>query len=443
MRTPHLPGERSRGHDLLTQILHYALTAVFIRGIQVLTTPILTRLLPPSEYGYSVVFQQSVNLVSWVAILGLATALSQVAMKRPEEYRDAVKTSFWFVVVLNVLLLPLLPWAAARGTRFFALPDNLLLLAAPMGFLLGCFNLFQSTLIAAKRSVEANRYTIINFTGAGLLLIVFLLAGERTWMARVESYAIIVVFLFAATLRAFLPHLRQARFRWDLLGSMLRFGVPTIFAGISYTLFTYADRMLLTRYRGSEEMGLYSFVCVIGLLPLMISASALSAFTPHLYDLLRHGDAAQVKRLARWLSLGMAGICVAVTGAARPLAMLFAGPDYHGALPAVPILTVYSFASWTMGYASVYLLFHEGTRFLSLSWVVVTALNVVLNVLFIPRYGYLAAAWTTLVAGVVHAFVVTIWIRWRYDVRHTGNAWNLGILALAVVGLLGWVTLVR
>lgn len=436
-----MPLERLRGNGLLAQILHYTLAAVFIRGVQVLTTPIITRLLPPTEYGYSVVFLQTVNLISGVAVLGTAASLSQVYLKRHEEFADTVKSVLLFVVALDLLaLLPLLLLVPAVA-GYFALPASLFYFALPLGGALGLYTLFQSTLIASKRSVEINRYTIVNFSGAGLLFIVFLLLGERSWLARAHSYSIIVAVLTLVTVREFLPTLRSGRFRWDRLRYALRFGIPTILAGISYVLFTYADRILLTRYRDPEEMGLYSFVCVIGLLPLLVSAAAMSAFTPHFYDALRNGDQDRIRRHAARLTAGVVMACVAVTLTARPLAMIFAGPAYHGALPAVPILTLYSFAHFTLAYVALYVLYHEGTRFLSLSWLAAALANIALNVVFIPRYGYVAAAWTTLVTASAHVLATVLWVRWHYGVRQTGNTWNLLILALGIVGLVLWVRL--
>jgi O-antigen/teichoic acid export membrane protein len=440
MKGVRIPLERLRDSGLLAQILHYTLAAAFIRGVQVLTTPVITRLLPPGEYGYSVVFVQSVNLIAGVAVLGTATSMSQVYLKRPQDFPDTVKSVLLFVIGVNLVALPFLFLLVPGVADFFALPRRVFDYALPLGAALGIYTLFQSTLTAAKRSIEINRYTILNFTGAGLLFIVFLLLGERTWIARAHSYSIIVLLLFLATLRGFWPYLRAGAFRGEQLGYALRFGVPTIFAGISYVLFTYADRILLTRYRDPQEMGLYSFACVIGLLPLLVSHAAVTAFMPHFYDSLRDGDHDRIRRRSLRLTAGVVVTCITVSLAAQPLARIFAGADYHGALPAVPILALYSFSHFTLARAVLDVLYHEGTRFLSLTWIGAALLNIGLNVVFIPQHGYMAAAWTTLVTGSLHALVTALWVRWRYGVRQGGNVWNLAILVAAGLVLALWMS---
>jgi O-antigen/teichoic acid export membrane protein len=429
---------RLKSKGLFAQILHYTLTVVFIRGLQVLLTPVITRLLPPAEYGYSVIFLQSVNLISGVAVFGLSAALTQVYLRRRDDFADTLKSVVLFVVVANVMLLPFLPWAARVIADTFVLPVALLYYAGPVGVVLGSFTLLSAVLIAEKRSLAATRYSILNVSGAGLLFILFLLAGERTYLARVHSYAIIVAILLMATMREFAPTLRRGAWSWLKLRWALRYGLPTIFSGISFILFTYADRVLLTRYRSAEEMGLYSFVCVIGLLPLLLSGSALTAFGPHLYARLNAGDLHTVKQLSHRMSLAVVLLCLLVAFLARPLAMFMADASYQIAVPAIPILALYSFAYYTMTYSATYLLYHEATAALSGTYIFALVVNIALNLAFIPKYGYIAAAWTTLAAGVLHALLVVALARLRYHVHTTGALLNIVALLLGCVALVVW-----
>lgn len=430
--------ERSKRSGLVAQILHYTLTVVFIRGMQVLLTPVITRLLPPAEYGYSIIFLQTANLVAGIAIFGLSASLSQVYLRRQEDFADTLKSVLLFLCVVNLALVAAMPWLARAIAGFFALPVELLYYAFPIGIMVGAYMLLSAVLIAQQRSLAANRYSIVNFTGAGLLFIVFLIAGERTYLARAHSYMIIAVILLLAAIREFAPAIRHGSFSWSKLRYALRFGVPTVFSGISFMLLIYADRALLTRYHGAEEMGLYSFVCVIGLLPLLLSGTALTAFGPHLYAKLNTGDAPGVKRLSHRLSLAVALSCLLVALFARPLATLMAGAAYHAALPIVPVLALYSFAYYTMTYSATYLLYNEATAALSGTYIFALIVNITLNMAFIPEHGYRAAAWTTLTAGTLHAILVVGLVRVRYHVRTTGALLNLVALLLGCLAVALW-----
>jgi len=432
---------RLRSSGLLMQILHYTLTALFIRGLQVLLTPIITRLLVPADYGYTVVFLQSVNLISGIAMFGMGASLTQVYLKRPQDFPDTLKSVLVLVGIVGLVVTALVPRLALFLATALSLPSVLVYFAIPVGIAYGVYTLYLAILIARQRSILATRYSLVNVSAAGLLFIVFLLAGERSYLARVYSYTIITAILLIASIRGFLPYLKQASFSQRHLSYALRFGIPAMFSGISYILFTYADRVILTRYRTGEEMGLFSFACVIGLLPLLLSGSALTAFNPHIYKRLRAGDAAGIKRLSHLLSLAVAATCLLVSLLARPLAVILADPSYHAAIQVVPILALYSFAFYMMSYSGTYLLYYEATSALASTYAAAALLNIVLNLRFIPEHGYVAAAWTTLASGIVHALLVAGLVRGRYGVRSTGSLLNLALLLLGGLALVLWVAL--
>jgi O-antigen/teichoic acid export membrane protein len=86
--------------------------------------------------------------------------------------------------------------------------------------------------------------------------------------------------------------------------------------------------------------------------------------------------------------------------AARPIARLLFGAQFIGAAPALPILMA-AFVSISFGYlaGNMVVILELQNRFVRYA-AVGLILNAALNVLFIPRYGFIAAAWITLLTEV-------------------------------------------
>jgi PST family polysaccharide transporter len=197
------------------------------------------------------------------------------------------------------------------------------------------------------------------------------------------------------------PHVARA-------GQLLKDSWPLFLSGIAIVIYMRIDQVMLGQMFDDKAVGVYSVAVRISevwyFLPVIITASLF----PTIIATRKRNEAeyyAQLQRLFDlmvWLAIGIA---LPMMLLATPLVTLLFGPAYDkaGAVLAVHIWTwVFVF----LGVASSKWFVVENRQLLSLQRTLLGALlNVVLNLVLIPRYGAIGAAWATLFAQAAAALV--------------------------------------
>ncbi len=228
------------------------------------------------------------------------------------------------------------------------------------------------------------------------------------------------------------------RFSRPELRRMLAYGLPLIPASLALWGVNLLDRSLLYKLGPKPDTGQYAVANRFGsLLMFLVTAFAL-AFGPFQLALWRE-DADLEKhvrsRALTYLTIGLVGTAVLLSLFAREIVRLIS-PSYTSAYEAVGMLTM----SVALFGISNLVLFGIGiTRrmgYVAIYTVVALTLNVVLNLVLIPRWGMLGSAFATLIAyGALAAFYYhrsQILYPTPYALGKTVRTVVLGGLAMAV-----------
>jgi O-antigen/teichoic acid export membrane protein len=191
------------------------------------------------------------------------------------------------------------------------------------------------------------------------------------------------------------------RERWRAL---LRVGLTLGAAGMLVTLYVKLDQVLVFVYAGSHQAGLYGAAYRILDQIQFIPSSVMTTLFP-LIATAHPRERERVRGLrqaaAEYLTMASLPALAFTVVAAGPIIALLFGPQYAQAAPALPIL-MGAFVSISFGYlaGNMVVILELQRRFLRYA-AVGLLLNASLNIVLIPRYGFLAAAWITLLTEVV------------------------------------------
>jgi len=199
--------------------------------------------------------------------------------------------------------------------------------------------------------------------------------------------------------------IRGTRRLWS---ELVRTAVPLSIGSLLILAYAKIDGLIVYTISGSSAAGLYGSVCRIveqaGFVPLSLVVT-LMPIVSRLYPS-RIGDA---RRLLQFALDVLAMFALPALGftlvASRPLMELIYGPHFVEASAALPIL-MGAFVLICFGYAlGVFtLVLGLQSRFARYA-LAALCLNVALNLVLVPPYGYMAAAWVTLVT---EAFIMTL-----------------------------------
>jgi PST family polysaccharide transporter len=205
----------------------------------------------------------------------------------------------------------------------------------------------------------------------------------------------IALILFAAFHRGFL--LRPWRFLSTQAREYVRYGFPIAASGLAVGIYYRIDQVMLHYMRGDRVLG--GYVAAVNLTEVFggVPMALMSSLLPILSQFASHEDRFdQYLRISfRSMMAVVFGVCAFVSPLATPIIHLFYGSKLAAAAPLLTVL-IWSEVPMFFGVVISYALIAKNLQnYVALSSGVGAALNVLLNLFLIPRWGALGAAWAT------------------------------------------------
>ena len=288
---------------------------------------------------------------------------------------------------------------------------------------------------------------------AGIAIALILLFGKNIEFLIVGQAISLAIFLplaihWSGWQRPTLQGMQSVRL-WHTLRRMAVYGLPMMLWFLSSSLLDLGDRYVIQWFRGSAEVGIYSvnYSLMAGIV-MLINVPVGVVLGPLLFEQWSRRDlAGTTKTLGQMTTLYVVIACALLGAgalASEPLVRLLLGKEFHvGQSFLVPILLARAVWGASMiGQKSLEL--REKTRTMMVVAVLSALLNLLLNLWLVPRYGYIAAAYTTLVSyifytGLIYAETRSV-VPWTIDrgPALTAMVAALGAYALAALASRTW-----
>jgi O-antigen/teichoic acid export membrane protein len=199
-----------------------------------------------------------------------------------------------------------------------------------------------------------------------------------------------------------------------LWSELLRRGLPFAYAGAMITAFAQVDTVMLERMRDAREVGFYGAPAQIleglTLIPRVLSYAlipTLAALHQQRSPLVQ----ALYRRGCKYLLL--TGLPIAAFGAiaARPFVLAIFHGDYGPSVPAARILIPAAAFMFLSNFGETTLACIDRWRSIVVVSTLALLLNVGLNLVWIPRYGYMGAAASTLATEAAYFLMTSLAVR--------------------------------
>ncbi len=408
--------------------MKYAPALVIPALVGMISLPILTRLFPPQEYGYYTL------VVSTNSILLLLLGWLPMSIVRfyPSYEKENIE---------GVLIRTAMTWlwiTVAALTLIYGLSVYFLKVKLPQGlremFLVGVvlfavasLSEFLKVTLRARRLAGSYSFfqslSSLAGLGFGLILSIASRLGMKgmLWGQLLSTALVIPIMIWVA-----LPRDKKGAFSASLSCEMFRYGMPLVVGNLAAWILSLSDRYMLGIFRGPAEVGIYSASYTISerSIYLVITWYLLSAGPIGFHVFEKDGPQSARSFLAKltrnYLMIGVP-LVFGLSALSRPLVEVFVGKDYVEGFKIIPIVTAGTFLLGLQQRFQSGLTFYKRTVWVMVSIFTAGLVNVMLNLIFIPRYGYMAASVTTLVGyGVLLAMIVATsrrYFRWPFPWR--------------------------
>lgn len=384
--------------------LGYTIGNYFLRGLSFITVPIFARLLSEADFGIFNNFMAYEGIIYLFICLALHTCIKNAKYQYGDEKLDEFTSSVTvmplivFCILMAAVNICPAPFENLLSMDLFQI--NLLLVYC---YGLGMLTFYQSRLALDYIYKEYLYISYFNTIGSVLLSLLFVLtvfSGQR-YMGRILGsvipMAIILVYIMIRLFRKCRPKIVGAYWKFAL-----KISLPIIPHGIGQVILLSVDRIMINRYIGAKEAGLYSFAYTIYTIVQVTANSLSTAFEPWVFSKMSENKREDVQKRSIQFFWLLCVISLLVILIAPELIYILGSEKYKSSIYcAIPILIGGAF---TMTYVilSELTYYYEKTKLIAVGTVGAAIIDVVLNYIFINRFGYVAAAYTTLLCSALY-----------------------------------------
>lgn len=389
----------------------YTICGILTKCLSLITLPIFTRILSTEEYGLSTIYSSTATILAIFTSLQLPYGTLSTAMIKYKEDRNGYLSSVCAIVtVLTTVYVVLCLMFRDYFEKWLDLPLILLVI-------MGVETLF-STATAAWMGLQRFEYQykqVVAVTlGASVVAVVFSLLvvslSDEKGIARVISNAVVVsvvgfVIYIMIMIKGKKPFCKEY---WKF---GLSFNIPLIPYYLSQVIFNQSDRLMINSYCGRGDAAIYGVAYSLATILTFVVTAIHSSYTPWIFERIDKRELNENRRVSLILSVGIAFMLLGVIALAPEIIHIMAGEKYMNAIWIVPPVAMSVLLLYYADLFDCLLFFYEAKGFLTWAAIFSAIINVILNAVFIPKFGFIAAAYTTLVSYFILAGIDYIYMR--------------------------------
>ena len=382
----------------------FFIMSVIEKGLVFITSPIFTRLLSQAEYGQVAVFNSWISLLGVITMFCLSAGVFNLGLFDYKNERDAY--SFSMLALSNIItllcfvvLLILYPHTAS----FLGFDLSLLCLMFAIFFTQPAFNFWCARQRFEYKYKMMSAVVISSAILSPIVAIgaIYYFPCNKVYARLIGGYGVMICF-YAMTYVYIC-----AKAHWKLKVSYwkeaLLFNIPLIPHYLSGYILNHSDRIMISNMVGSTEAAKYSLAYTVALAVTIVWGAINSSLLPYTYEKCQDKNYSALSSVTVVIMSLYAYLCFVLILLAPELVAIMAPPSYKECMYIVPPIVggIFFLSQYSIFGNIIY--YYKKPKFVMFASVTAASLNIFLNWLFIPRYGYLAAGYTTLVCYLLQA----------------------------------------
>jgi len=383
--------------------LWFMVCSIVQKGIQIITVPIFTRLLSTEQYGQFSLYQSWLGIITIFGSLNLFAGAFNKAMLKFEDDRDRYISSMQGLSTLSTIILIMLFLINPNWwCHVFGLPELVIwfmILEVLFYTSLQYWITRQRYEFKYRNLVSITLFIAFANPILGLLLVN---AVDEKGIARIISVSILNIIV---GLVFYIMNLIRGKCYYDkeYWKYALSFNIPLIPHYLANIVLAQSDRIMIEKMYGTSEVAIYSVAYSIGALMTIVVNSVNSTFVPWTYQKCNEKKYTEISNVSNGLVLLIAIIALFPIMIAPEAVAIMGTEEYSFAVWVIPPISLSILMTFIYTLFANIEFYHEKSKFVMLASCITAILNIILNIIFMPIFGFVAAGYTTLVCYIVLA----------------------------------------
>lgn len=387
---------RIKEHKEITGATLFIFSTFLQRGLSLITTPIYTRLLSSFDYGIVSTYNTWYGVLSVIFTLSIAANAFNTGLVKFKNNRNAFVSNMIsltgclvFIGFCGITLLKnSVESMSGLAYKFFVIMFINMFCDVVYGFW-GLCSKFDGKYV---KVVVAN----LSISVISIIVTIFVIVnfeGDTAFSKIVAASVVSCVFaIFLA-----INYVRKAPkvFFNNYWKYALSFCIPLVPHYMSNHLLNQSDRIMITSICGADKTGIYSIAYKMPEIMNICWTCVSTVYIPWLYKRLDRDEHKEIRKLNTIIMAGISLITFSVILLGPEIMRILAAEEYQEGKYIVPILVTGYYGLFTCLMCSHIELFYQKNKFITIITLVSASVNILLNYLLIPKFGYKVAAYTT------------------------------------------------
>lgn len=413
----------------------YVFGNVVSKGIAIITLPLFLSLLTTEDMGVNSVYSSWYIIFHSVMTLALTSGSVNVAMKdypnTRKEYLSSTLTLssvislfFFFVVFLFKRQLSTITTLSPLLVMFMAL-SIIINPALELWYVRQRYEYKYKSSIIVSISL-----TILTTFGSLVSVFYFKKAGFENLgtikvLASGSITTLVSLVFFFLILKAGKVFINISMWKYALTVSL-----PLVIHLLGKNILDISDKLMISYYCGKSDAGIYGTIYSLSSIPHILWVAINTAIVPDVFASINRKDYKKISKSTLRILVFFGLIAITFSLLAPEVLKVFTTKDYYEGVTIVPAIVSGIYFTVLYGIYGNFLLYNKKTISIMIGTVSAALINIITNYVFIRRFGYLAASYTTLLS---FAFLAVFQGFLSYYTNHENYVNPTAVLVLSVI----------
>lgn len=387
-------------------VLWFTFATILQNGILFLVTPIYTRILTDNEYGVFSIYQSWQQIISILSIMALDRCIT-VGFMKYEKNRESFLSSIQLLMTVMVIISILFCIVFKKTMlTIINLPFYIIVLM--------CIVSLANNTVANWSWLQRYNYKYIKLAVItvsstlivqliGIISVITIDCNNKgnlmvltISLAKIIIYSAIYISVFMKGKEGY------NRQYWKF---SFTYSVAIIPHALSQIILNSSDRIMIDKICGKAKAAYYGVTYSCSMVVSIVLQSISSAVQPWFYEQIKNGNYKAIREKSNIILLCSAIFLIFICLVAPEIISIMAPASYEEAIVVFPTVVGGMFFNSMYLYFANFESYFERPKYFSIATTIGAVFNIILNLIFIPIIGFVAAGYSTLICYILFALM--------------------------------------
>lgn len=413
----------------------FTLSTFLCKGINIITTPIFTRILTTYEMGIVTTYNSWYTLLYVIVCLSLDSGSFNIAMMEYKDDRYGYMSSILTLSTLSTIILSSI-YLLFRNfwVSLFDLNNTLMILMIISFLFLPATTFWILHQRYEYKYISTAIITLLSTGGSTIVATIctYIASKKNNYnladIRLISGNIILIIWGIIFYIHIFFKgRIGFSKKYWKFV---LNINTPLLIHSMAKNVLDISDRTMISYFIGKSSVGIYGVLYSVSTLALIVWSAINASLIPYMFKNITLGNTDKISKFVEKMLIIYSIVCIFLTLIAPEILKILATSEYFEGIYMMPPIAAGIFFTSLYNIYSNLLLYYKKTKYIMASTLIAALVNLILNYIFINIIGYQAAAYTTLVSYIILAFMQFIFLKKINKSKHIFNNIKIWIIAI-------------